>query len=65
MERAPDTHWIGDWVGPIAILDTVVKRKIPSPCQKSNPRTLIVQPVAQCYAIKLSWLFIFNMVNIS
>jgi hypothetical protein len=30
-ERAPGTHWIGDWVGPRAILDTVVKRKIPSP----------------------------------
>jgi hypothetical protein len=30
-ERAPGTHWIGGWVGPRAILDTVVKRKIPSP----------------------------------
>jgi len=24
----------------------VAKRKIPSPCQDSNPRTLIVQPIA-------------------
>jgi len=32
-------------VGPIAILDAVVKRKIPSPRRESNPRTPIVQPV--------------------
>jgi hypothetical protein len=30
-ERTPDTHWIGGWVGPRAVLDTVVKRKIPTP----------------------------------
>jgi hypothetical protein len=47
--KAPDTHWIGGWVGPRAVLDAVVKRKIPSSRRKSNPRTLIVQPVAQCY----------------
>jgi hypothetical protein len=28
-ERAPDTRWIGGWVGPRAVLDAVVKRKIP------------------------------------
>jgi len=27
-ERAPHTHLIGGWVGPRAILDTVVQRKI-------------------------------------
>jgi hypothetical protein len=48
-ERAPGIHWIGGWVSPRAILDVVGKRKIPSPCQKSNPRTLIVQPIALCY----------------
>jgi hypothetical protein len=48
-ERATGTHWIGGWVGPRAVLDTVVKRKIPSPCRESNPRTAIVQPVAQRY----------------
>jgi hypothetical protein len=37
-ERAPVTHCIRDWVGPRAVLDAVVKRKI--------PRTSIVQPVA-------------------
>jgi hypothetical protein len=48
-ERAPGTHWIGGWVGPTAILDAVVKRKIPSPHRESNPRISIVHPVAQRY----------------
>jgi hypothetical protein len=34
---------------PRAILDMVVKRKISSPHQESNPRTPIIQPVAQHY----------------
>jgi hypothetical protein len=36
-ETAPDTHWVGDWVGPRASLDMVLKRKTPSPHQDSNP----------------------------
>jgi hypothetical protein len=48
-ERDPGTHWIGGWVGPRAILDAVIKREIPSPSRESNPRTPIVQPVAQRY----------------
>jgi hypothetical protein len=32
-----------------AILDAVVKRKIPSFCRESNPRISNVQPVAQRY----------------
>jgi hypothetical protein len=28
--KTPGTHWIGGWVGPRAVLDAVVKRKIPS-----------------------------------
>jgi hypothetical protein len=48
-ERAPGTHCIGGGVGSRAILDMVVKKKIPSPHQKLNPRTPIVQPIAQCY----------------
>jgi hypothetical protein len=36
-------------VDPRAILDTVVKRKIPIPHWKSNPRTPIVQPISQRY----------------
>jgi hypothetical protein len=39
-KRAPGTHWIGGWV------DTLVKRKIPSPCRQSNLRTPIVQSAA-------------------
>jgi hypothetical protein len=46
-ERSPCTHWIGGWVGPRAVLNTVVEKKIPSP--ESNPRIPIVQPVAQRY----------------
>jgi hypothetical protein len=37
---------MGGWVSPGAILDVVVRRKIPSPHQKLNPRTLIIQPIA-------------------
>jgi hypothetical protein len=36
-------------VGPRAVLDAVVSRKIPSPCLDS-----IIQPVAQYYTIELS-----------
>jgi hypothetical protein len=48
-ERAPRTHGIGGWVGLRAVLDAVVKRKIPNPRRESRPRTPIVQPVAQRY----------------
>jgi hypothetical protein len=48
-ERAPVTHWVGGWVGPRAILDAMVKRKIPGPRRESNPRTSTIQPVAQGY----------------
>jgi hypothetical protein len=48
-ERAPGTHWMGGRVGLGAVLDAVVKRKIPSPRRESNPRTPIIQPVAQRY----------------
>jgi hypothetical protein len=48
-ERDPCNHWLGGWMGPRAILDAVVKRKIPSPPPESNPRTPIVQPIAQRY----------------
>jgi hypothetical protein len=30
-ESATGTHWIGGWVGPRAVLDSVVKRKLPNP----------------------------------
>jgi hypothetical protein len=48
-KEPPVTHWIGGWVGPRAVLDAMVKGKIPSPRRKSNPRTPIIQPVAQRY----------------
>jgi hypothetical protein len=60
METAPDTHWIGGWVGPRAVLDAMVKRKIPSPRRESNPRTPIVQPVAQRYT---DWAITQYMLN--
>jgi hypothetical protein len=37
------------WVGPRAVLDPVVKRKIPSPLRESKPKTPIIQSVAQRY----------------
>jgi hypothetical protein len=48
-ERTSGTHWIGSWVGRRAVLDAVVKREIPSFHRESNPRTPIIQPVAQRY----------------
>jgi hypothetical protein len=39
MKIAPGTHSIGDWVGVRDGMDTVVRRKIPRPCQDSNPRS--------------------------
>jgi hypothetical protein len=47
-ERIPCTQWIGGWMGPRAVLDAV-KRKISSPRRESNPRTPIIQPIAQRY----------------
>jgi hypothetical protein len=40
---------MGGWVGPRAVLDAVVKRKIPSLRRESNPRTSIIQPIAHRY----------------
>jgi hypothetical protein len=62
-ERATGTHWIGGWVGPRAVLDAVVKRRIPSTRRESIPRTPIVQLVAQrytdwatyCNSVELIW----------
>jgi hypothetical protein len=42
----PQLLYLQGWVCPRVILDTVVERKIPSPCQELNPRTPIVQPIA-------------------
>jgi hypothetical protein len=48
-ERTPGTHWTGGCVGPRALLNAAVERKIPSPRRESNPRTPIVQAIAQRY----------------
>jgi hypothetical protein len=41
------THRMGGWVGPRAAgLDTVVKRKILSPCWDSNPRSSSAIPLS-------------------
>jgi hypothetical protein len=53
-ERVPDIHWTGSWMGPRTGLEAVLKRKFPSPCRESNPRTPVVQPVAQPYTTELS-----------
>jgi hypothetical protein len=47
--KSPGTHWIAGWMGPRAVLNAVVKRKIPSSHRESNRRTPIVHPVAQRY----------------
>jgi hypothetical protein len=46
-EKAPGTYCIGGWVGPGAGLDTVSKRKIPSPRRDSN--------LAKHHAMKTYW----------
>jgi hypothetical protein len=48
-ERVPGTHWIGGWVGPRAVLDTMLKRKIPIPRRESNPHHPMVQAVVSRY----------------
>jgi hypothetical protein len=48
-ERVTGIHWTGGWVGSRAVLETVVKRKFPSPRWESNPRASIIQSVAQRY----------------
>jgi hypothetical protein len=58
-ERAPGTHWIGGWVGRTAVLDAVVKRKIPSPCRKSNYP--IIEPIVQRCITELSAPKIINI----
>jgi hypothetical protein len=47
--RVPRTHYIEGLVGPKAVVDAVVKRKILISGRKSYPKIPIVQPVAQRY----------------
>jgi hypothetical protein len=49
-ERAPGTYWIGGWVGgPQNRSGRGGEEKNSQPRRESNPRTSIVQPVAQRY----------------
>jgi hypothetical protein len=58
-ERDPGTHSVGGSVGPRAVLDAVVKRKIPSSSRESNPRIPTEQPVAQVtYHGSLGWVMV-------
>jgi hypothetical protein len=65
-KEPPGTHWIGGWVGPRAVLDVVVKRKIPSLRRESNPRTPIVQPLASMdmFQYRKSLYIETNMANV-
>jgi hypothetical protein len=40
------THWMEGWVVPRAGLDVVEKRITSCPCPKSNPDSLVFQPIA-------------------
>jgi hypothetical protein len=53
-ERTPGTHCIGRWVGSSAGVDAVVKRKIPSHCWDSNPRSSTTIPLS--YTTPTWWL---------
>jgi hypothetical protein len=48
-------------VGPRAVLDAVVKRKIPSPRWEANPRTPLVQPEAQRYTDRAITALVVNV----
>jgi hypothetical protein len=43
VERSPDTHYIGKWMGPKTDIDAVAKKKksFPPPCRELMP---VVQP---------------------
>jgi hypothetical protein len=47
--KTPGIHWIGGWVGPSAGLDTLSKRKIPSPRRDSYQDNPTVQTVVSRY----------------
>jgi hypothetical protein len=44
-ERAPDTHWIGGWVGPRTVLDAVVKKKIKYKIQGAAEELAIIKMI--------------------
>jgi hypothetical protein len=46
-ETASVTFCTGRWVGPRDGLEAMEKRKVSCPCQKLNPESWILHPVAQ------------------
>jgi hypothetical protein len=59
-KRAPGTYWIGGWVGRRAVLDAVVKRKIPRLILNKlrliiipGPLSVVKYPRTVVYMIKL------------
>jgi len=62
-ERAPGTYWIGGWVAPEPFLTPWWREKTSSPCREANPRTPIIQPVAQLYTVTICilWREIFSL----
>jgi hypothetical protein len=67
-ERVPGIRWIGGWVGPRAVLDAVMKRKIPSPSENRTlePRTsyMACRNVFQTKAVLLNEISILSCVSI-
>jgi hypothetical protein len=59
-ERPLGTHWVGGWVGPIASLNAVEKRKIPSPPpgnRNSEPRSSSTEIVERSFKDDIgSWM---------
>jgi hypothetical protein len=55
--KDPGIQWTGGWVGPIAGLDTVAKRKNHHPCRESNAgrpthRSATILTELSCLALK-------------
>jgi hypothetical protein len=54
-EKGPFTHWIGGWVGPRAGLETVVKKKFPTPAGTQTHDHPARSPVLYRWAIPAPW----------
>jgi hypothetical protein len=49
--------------GPRVVLDMMVKRKIPSPCWKLNPRTPIAQPIRKLISWHLLMILLITAIS--